>query len=92
MSVYSDYVTAKEQQVRRSISISASVDTKVQKIAEQEERSANQVFEKLIAAGLEAKDAERRRFDELTERLRRARDEGEIRQIKAELARITFGR
>jgi hypothetical protein len=46
------------------------------------------VLENLIAAGLEAKETEKRRFFELTERLRRARDEAEIRQIKAELARI----
>jgi predicted transcriptional regulator len=91
MMVYTDLVTTKDKQVRRSISISASVDSKVQKIAEQEQRSANQVLEKLIAAGLEAKEAQKRRFDELTERLRRARDEAEIRQIKGELARMTFG-
>ena len=53
--------------------------------------SANRVFEELIETGLQAKEAEKRRFFELAERLRTTTDESEARQLKKELARMTFG-
>ncbi|HLX77042.1 MAG TPA: hypothetical protein VKR26_20005 [Terriglobales bacterium] len=48
-------------------------------------------MEHLIETGLETKEAEKRRFFELTERLRTASDAAELQQIKEELARMTFG-
>ena len=60
-------------------------------MAHRQNRSANRVLENLIEAGLEAKEAEKRRFFELTERLRAATDATELQQIKEELARMTFG-
>lgn len=60
-------------------------------MAHRQNRSANRVLESLIEAGLEAKEAEKRRFFELTERLRSAVDAAELQQIKEELARMTFG-
>ncbi len=77
--------------VRRSISLSREVDSKVQSMARRQKRSANRVLEHLIEAGLEAKEAEKHRFFELTERLRMATDPTELQQIKEELARMTFG-
>lgn len=77
--------------VRRSISLSRDIDSKVQSMAHRQNRSANRVLENLIEAGLEAKEAEKRRFFELTERLRAATDATELQQIKEELARMTFG-
>jgi predicted transcriptional regulator len=77
--------------IRRSISLSRDLDSKVQSMAHRQNRSANRVLESLIEAGLEAKEAEKRRFFELTERLRSAVDAAELQQIKEELARMTFG-
>ena len=77
--------------VRRSISLPSDIDNKVQRIARHQKRSANRVLESLIEAGLEAKEGEKRRFFELAERLRTTGNEVEIREIKNELARLTFG-
>ncbi len=49
------------------------------------------MIENLIETGLEAKEAEKRRFFELAERLRTTTDKAELQQIKNELARMTFG-
>ena len=77
--------------VRRSISLPRDIDSKVQTLARHQKRSANRILEQLIETGLEAKEAEKRRFFELTERLRTATDAAELQQIKEELARMTFG-
>jgi hypothetical protein len=79
------------KQVRRSISLPAELDSKVQRLAAKQKSSANRVLEHLIEAGLEAKEAEKRRFYDLAERLRSATKPDEIAVIKSELARMTFG-
>jgi predicted DNA-binding protein len=84
-------VNRSRKTVRRSISLPAEVDSKVQRMARHQNRSANRVLENLIETGLEAKEAEKRRFFELAERLRTTTDAAELQQIKAELARMTFG-
>ncbi|HEU5335377.1 MAG TPA: hypothetical protein VFU27_05410 [Terriglobales bacterium] len=83
--------TPQKNTVRRSISLTRETDRKVQTLAQRQNRSANQVLEHLIETGLEAKEAEKRRFFALAERLRAATDATEVQQIKEELARITFG-
>lgn len=77
--------------VRRSVSLPAEVDGKVLKLARREKRSANKVIENLIEAGLAAKEAEKQRFFELTEKLRAASSAAEIERLKDELAHMTFG-
>lgn len=77
--------------VRRSISLSRDLDGKIQSMARRQKRSASRILEHLIEVGLEAKEAEKHRFFELTERLRMATDPIELQQIKEELARMTFG-
>jgi len=77
--------------VRRSISLPREIDSKVQTLARRQNWSANQVLEDLIETGLEAKEAEKRHFFELAERLRTTTDPAELRRIKDELARMTFG-
>jgi transposase-like protein len=76
---------------RRSVSLSREVDSQVTKLARRHNLSANRVLEDLIQAGLEAKEAERRRFFELAQRLRTTTDESEAQNLKEELARATFG-
>jgi predicted transcriptional regulator len=82
---------AKQKTVRRSISLPRELDRKVQRLAQRQNRSANRVLENLIEAGLEAKEAEKRRFFELAEHLRGTDDPAELERIKSEMARITFG-
>lgn len=77
--------------VRRSVSLSAEINKKVQVLAGRQKRSANRVLETLIEAGLEAKEAEKRRFFEVAERLRTSTDTSEIERSKKELARMIFG-
>ena len=82
---------AKQKTVRRSISLPRELDSKVQRLAQRQNRSANHVLENLIEAGLEAKEAEKRRFFELAERLRGTDDPVELERVKNEMARMTFG-
>jgi predicted DNA-binding protein len=77
--------------VRRSISLRPEIASKVQALARRERRSANQVLEKLIEAGLETQENEKQHFFELADRLIAATSRSERRRIKEELARKTFG-
>ena len=81
----------KARPVRRSVSLPPEIDSKVRKIAQHEKRSANRVLEGLIETGIEAKEAEKRRFLELLDCLRTTTDSNELKAIKEELARLTFG-
>jgi hypothetical protein len=81
----------KVKTVRRSISLAAETDDQVQKLARRQRLSASRVLETLVEAGLAAKEAEKRRFFELAERLRTTRNPDELQQVKDELARMTFG-
>ena len=77
--------------VRRSVSIPTEVDTKIKILARQQNRSANQVIETLIEAGLEARESEKRRFFEIAEKFRSASAPDDIKAAKEELARMIFG-
>ena len=77
--------------VRRSVALSGELNRKIQKIARHQSCSANRVIEDLIEKGIEAKEAEKRRFFDLAERLRATDDQAELTAIKSELARMTFG-
>ena len=80
-----------QKTVRRSIALPREIDSKVQRIARRQKRSANQVLGSLIETGLEARESERQRFFQLAERLRSATDRAELERVKSELARMTFG-
>jgi len=84
-------VSRKAKLVRRSISLSSETNRKIQQLAGHQRVSANRVLEDLVEAGLEVKQAEKRHFFELAERLRTTQDATELRRIKDELARMTFG-
>jgi hypothetical protein len=80
-----------KKMVRRSISLAVETDAQIQKLARRQRQSANRVVESLIEAGLEAKEAEKRRFFELADRLCSASDPAELQRLKEELAQMTFG-
>lgn len=77
--------------VRRTVSLPGEVDRQVQQLARSQSRSTARVLEALVEAGLAAREAEKRRFFELAERLRVTADPDEVQQIKQDLARMTFG-
>jgi len=60
-------------------------------LARQQRRSANQIIEGLVEAGLEAREAEKQRFFEVAERFRDAKDPYEVKQAKEVLAKMIFG-
>jgi F0F1-type ATP synthase membrane subunit b/b' len=84
-------IAKKARPVRRSVSLRPEIDSKVRKIAQHQKRSANRVLENLIETGLQAKETEKRRFLGLVDRLRTTTDSNELKTIKDELARLTFG-
>jgi predicted transcriptional regulator len=77
--------------VRRSVSLPGDIDRQVQQLARSQSRSTASMLEALVEAGLAAREAEKRRFFELAERLRVSTDPDEVQLIKQDLARMTFG-
>ncbi|MGH9363010.1 MAG: hypothetical protein ACRD2T_13940 [Thermoanaerobaculia bacterium] len=80
-----------EKPIRQSVSLPAGVARRVKSLAKSNRTSANRVLVALIESGLEAREAERRRFFELADRLAQTRDREEQSRLKEELARMTFG-
>jgi hypothetical protein len=80
-----------ERAVRQSVTVPKRVAERVRAIAKRQRTSANRVLVELIEAGLDAKEAEKRRFFEVADRLTESDDAGERRRLKQELARMTFG-
>jgi len=81
--------TAKKP-VRKSVSVPPAVAERVQVLARTWRTSENRVLVDLIETGLAAKDAERRHFQELVDRLARTKSKSEQKRLKEELARLTF--
>jgi metal-responsive CopG/Arc/MetJ family transcriptional regulator len=77
--------------VRRSVSIPQEIDKRVNSIARKQKSSTNRVLADLIGAGLEAREAEKKRFFEVAERLRSGTNPAEVEQLKNELAQMIFG-
>jgi hypothetical protein len=80
-----------EKAVRQSISLPSKTARRVRSLAKAGRKSASRVLVDLVEAGLEAKEAERRRFLDLADRLARSDDPAEQKRLKEELARLTFG-
>ena len=82
---------AADKSLRQSVSLPARVARRVKALAKRRKTSASRVISELIESGLEAREQERRRFFELTERLMSSSDRDEQKKLKDELARLTFG-
>lgn len=80
-----------QRSVRQSVSLPPSVARRVRSLAQRRRTSANRVMVQLIESGLEAREQEKKRFFDLAERLTHSSDASERKQIKEELARLTFG-
>ena len=77
---------AAEKSVRQSLALPPRVAKRVKALAAAQHTSANRVLVDLIEAGLESKS-----FSDLVNQLALATDSRERKQLKEELARMTFG-
>jgi predicted DNA-binding protein len=82
---------APEKAVRQSVSLPSAVARRVKVLAKARRASASRVIVELIESGLEAQERERERFLDLADRLARSKDPSEVKRLKEELARMTFG-
>lgn len=82
---------ASPKSVRQSVTLPSTIARRVQALAKRRRTSANRVIVDLIESGLEAKEREKIEFFALADRLVNASDEAEQKQLKEELARMTFG-
>lgn len=64
---------------------------RVRTLAKSQKASTNRVLVDLIEAGLETKEAGKKRFFQLADRLSTSTDGKERERIKKELAKLTFG-
>lgn len=80
-----------DKAVRQSVTVPRRMAERVRAMAKRQRTSANRVLVELIEAGLDAKEAEKRKFFEVADRLTESDDAGERRRLKDELARMTFG-
>jgi hypothetical protein len=89
--VYDATMGARDKAVRQSVSLPTQVARRVRTLAQSQRTSTSRVLVELIESGLEAKEAEKRRFFELADRLSTESNERERARIKKELAKMTFG-
>ena len=80
-----------QKSIRQSVSLPPGIARNVRAIARARKTSANRVLVDLIEAGLESKEAEKKQFFELANRLTESLDSHERERIKGQLARMTFG-
>jgi predicted DNA-binding protein len=80
-----------EKPIRQSVSLPPRVARRVKALARTQKTSANRVVVDLIEAGLEAQEREKKRFFDLADRLARSSDPEQQKQLKEDLARMTFG-
>lgn len=76
--------------VRQSVSLPARIAKRVLALAENKKTSASRVLVDLIETGLQAKEAQHRRFFEITDQLSETTDPVERKRLQEELARLTF--
>lgn len=81
----------REQVVRQSVSLPANMARRVRSLAQASKQSSNRVLVDLIEMGLESKEAQKKRFFELADRLTECSDPKEKQKLKEDLARLTFG-
>jgi len=89
--VYFEVMPNLEKPIRQSVSLPPHVARRVKALARTQKTSANRVVVDLIEAGLEAQEREKKRFFDLADRLARSSDPEQQKQLKADLARMTFG-
>jgi predicted DNA-binding protein len=77
--------------MRRSVSLPLKLSHRVNEIARKRQLSTNKVILDLIEKGIDSQEMEKKHFLALADALVKAKDPGEQKRLKAELARMTFG-
>jgi len=77
--------------LRQSVSLPPRVARRVRSIAKARRTSAHRVLVDLIETGLEAGEAEKRRFFDLARRFKESSDPAESERLREELAGMIFG-
>jgi metal-responsive CopG/Arc/MetJ family transcriptional regulator len=80
-----------EKAVRQSVSLPSPLAKRVKALAKSRKVSANRILVELVETGLRSKEQEKHRFFELADLLSKSTDAKEQRDLKKELARMTFG-
>ena len=80
-----------QKPLRQSVSLPPRLAQRIRVLARARKTSVSRVIADLVESGLSAQDQERERFLALADRLTQSTDADEQRQIKEELARLTFG-
>jgi len=80
-----------EKPLRQSVSLPPRVARRVRTIAKARRTSASRVLVGLIETGLEAGEAEKRRFFDLARRFKESSDPAESERLREELAGMIFG-
>ena len=83
---------ARRTPIRTSVSLTRRLARRIRQIARAHRTSANKVLLDLLQEGLKAREREKQRFLELTERLAASKKPAEQQALKKELAKMTFGR
>ncbi|HVA17374.1 MAG TPA: hypothetical protein VMV59_06640 [Candidatus Dormibacteraeota bacterium] len=85
-------MTTAEKPVRQSVSLPSRLARRVRTLAKNHHTSTNRVLVELIESGIESQEAEKIKFFELADQLSASSNPAERKRIKAELARMTFGK
>jgi hypothetical protein len=83
--------TTPARPLRQSVTLPPRLAHRIRALARTKKTSASRVIVDLVASGLEAQEQERKRFFQLADRLARSEDAKEQRDLKEQLARLTFG-
>jgi metal-responsive CopG/Arc/MetJ family transcriptional regulator len=80
-----------EDLIRRSISLPSEMAEKIDAIAEGRHVSANRTIVDLLADGIAAHEQRRKAFLELADRFQKSKDPAETKELRDQLAKMTFG-
>ena len=89
--MYSGAMSTTDRAVRLSVTLPPKTARRVRSLAKARRTSVSRILVDLVEAGLAAKEAEKRRFLDLADRLACADAPAEQARLKEELARLTFG-
>jgi hypothetical protein len=78
-----------KESVRQSVSLPSRIAKRVRTLADVRNTTASHVLVDLIETGLQTKQAQHKRFFELTDQLAEAKDPTERKRLQEELARIS---
>jgi hypothetical protein len=89
--VYIGNMATTEKAVRQSVTLPSPIAKRVKAMARNRKVSSNRILVELVETGLRSKEEEKRKFFQLADRLSNSKDEKEQRELKVQLAKMTFG-